>query len=247
MKSSVNKFRSPALLAETLAEEIVRRITHSATSERNYSIAFSGGSTPELLYSLLGNEYSDAIPWQFIQLFWGDERCVPPESEESNFRLVQKHILDKVDIPHKNVHRIIGEDDPYLEVRRYSDELGILPLRDNLPVFDLQILGLGEDGHTASVFPGDLPLFTTRELCAVTVHPVSGQKRITLTGPVLNNSESIVFIVTGKGKADIAGKIINRENEFRKFPAGNIEPVYGSLDWYLDDDSAEKVLTGMPL
>lgn len=238
MKASVRKFRSLAVLAETLAEEIVQRITHSATSERNYSIAFSGGSTPELLYSLLGNEFSKEIPWQFVQLFWGDERCVPPKSEESNYRLVHKLILSRVDVPHKNIHRIMGEDDPHAEAVRYSVELGSLPQRDGLPVFDLQIMGMGEDGHTASIFPDNLSLFSADELCAVTVHPVSGQKRITLTGPVLNNSESVVFIVTGKSKADIAGKIINRESDFRIYPAGNIEPVYGSLDWYLDDDAA---------
>lgn len=247
MKVSVNKFRTPVELAEKLAEEIVRRITHSATSERNYSIAFSGGSTPELLYSLLGNEYSKAIPWQFIQLFWGDERCVPPESEESNYRLVQKHILDHIDIPHQNIHRMRGEEDPFAEAERYSDELRILPVRDNLPVFDLQIMGVGEDGHTASIFPEYLSLFSSDKFCVVTIHPVSGQRRLTLTGPVLNNSESVVFIITGGKKADVSGKIINREGEFRKYPAGNIEPVYGSLDWYLDDDAAEKVRTGMYL
>lgn len=239
MKNSVRIFPNSGELAATLAEEIVRRITHSANSERNYSIALSGGSTPELLYSILGDEYSDAVPWDFIRIFWGDERCVPPDSTESNFGMAKRLLLDKIDIPESNIHRMMGEEDPLKEAIRYSAEISsLLPLRDGLPVFDLQIMGIGEDGHTASVFPGFLDLFSSSEVCAVTVHPGSGQRRITLTGSVINNSEAVVFLVEGKGKAETVARIIRNDAESAGYPASFVRPVYGSLDWFLDEDAA---------
>lgn len=239
MKNSVRIFPNPGELAATLAEEIVRRITHSANSERNYSIALSGGSTPELLYALLGDEYSDAVPWDFVQIFWGDERCVPPESAESNFGMAKRLLLDKIDIPEKNIHRMKGEEDPYKESERYSAEISsLLPLRDGLPVFDLQIMGMGEDGHTASVFPGDEHLFSSSFITTVTNHPGTGQKRITLTGSAINNSEAVVFLVEGKGKAETVSRIIHEEPEAMKYPASYVKPAYGSLDWFLDEEAA---------
>ncbi|MGE5406201.1 MAG: 6-phosphogluconolactonase [Methanosarcina sp.] len=239
MKNSIRIFPNSGELAATLADEIVRRISHSANSERNYSLVLSGGSTPELLYSILGDEYSDAIPWDFVQIFWGDERCVPPESTESNFGMAKRLLLDKIDIPESNIHRMMGEEDPLKEAMRYSNEISsLLPSRDGMPVFDLQIMGIGEDGHTASIFPGDLRLFSSSEICAVTVHPATGQNRITLTGSVINNSESVVFLVEGKSKAETIAGIISNEAEASCYPASFVKPVYGSLDWFLDEDGA---------
>lgn len=239
--TSVRVFPSPHEVAASLAEEIVRRIKSSASKERNYSIALSGGSTPELLYSFLGDEFSGAVPWEFVQLFWGDERCVPPESIDSNYRMAKKLFIDKIDIPLINIHRIRGEEDPVKESSRYSDEIGIwLPQRNGLPMFDLQIMGIGEDGHTASIFPGYLSLFSSDKICEVTVHPVSKQARITLTGRVINNSESVVFLVEGKKKAGIVEAIIKKKPEAGKYPAAHILPVYGSLDWYLDEEAGSE-------
>lgn len=239
MKGSVNVFSGKEELASILAEEIVRRIISSATSERHFSVALSGGSTPLLLYSLLGDEYSKSVPWDFVSFFWGDERCVPPDSPESNYGSAMKHFLGKTGISHSNIQRVRGEDEPLAEAERYSGEISrLLPLRDNLPVFDLQLLGIGNDGHTASIFPGSIGLFSSDKVCEVTIQPETGQKRITLTGRVINNSEAVVFIVQGQSKSSVIAEIINGSPESVKYPAYHVKPVYGSLDWYLDREAA---------
>lgn len=236
MKNSVRVFNSPAELASKLAEEIVGRITASANSERPYSIALSGGSTPELLYSFLFDEFADSVPWDFVHLFWGDERCVPPDHADSNYGLVQKHLIDKTGLPASNVHRMKGEEEPVFEAMRYSGELAtMLTLRDKLPVFDLVLLGLGDDGHTASIFPNQMKLLDSERFCEVAVHP-SGQKRITVTGRIINNAEAVVFLVTGFKKAEVIRKILNGEDA-KDYPAAYIRPVYGSLDFYLDNEA----------
>lgn len=240
--TSIRVFPSQPEVAANLAEEIVRRIKSSASRERNYSIALSGGSTPELLYAFLGDEFSDAVPWEFVQFFWGDERCIPPESIDSNYGMAKKLFIDKINIPILNIHRIRGEEDPEKESRRYSNEIGIwLPERDGLPMFDLQIMGVGEDGHTASIFPGYINLFSSDKICEVTVHPGSKQNRITLTGRIINNSEAVVFLVEGKKKAEIVESIIKKRPEAEHYPAAHVMPVYGSLDWYLDEEAGSEL------
>lgn len=238
MKNSIRVFVSTSELASKLAGEIVRRIIVSASRERPYSVALSGGSTPELLYSFLGDEFSNAVPWEFVHLFWGDERCVPPDHADSNYLLVKKLLIDKSGIPSVNVHRIKGEEEPLFEAMRYSTELStMLNERDKLPVFDLILLGLGEDGHTASIFPDRMDLLDSERICDVAVHPSSGQKRITLTGRVINNAEAVVFLVTGRKKAGLVKCIRDKEAEAALYPSFHIKPHYGSLDWYLDNEA----------
>lgn len=242
MKNSIRVFGSPAELASKLAEDMVRRIATSANKERPYSVALSGGSTPELLYSFLGDELSNAVPWEFVHLFWGDERCVPPDHPESNYLVVRKHIIEKTGIPAVNVHRIKGEEDPLFEAMRYSAEITtMLQERDKLPVFDLILLGLGEDGHTASIFPDRMDFLSSGRICEVAVHPASGQKRISLTGKVINNAEAVVFLVSGIKKAEVVKSILSREDGASRYPAFHIRPVYGSLDWYLDEEAGSMV------
>jgi 6-phosphogluconolactonase len=242
MKASINVFGGVEDLASGLAEEIVRRIQAASTSERHFSIALSGGSSPILLYSLLSDEYSKSVPWDFVNFFWGDERCVPPDSPESNYGAAMKYLLGKIGIPHSNIHRIMGENEPLEEVERYSAEIvSQLPLRDGLPVFDLQLLGIGTDGHTASIFPGSLELFWSDKPCDVVMHPETRQKRITLTGKVINNSEAVVFLVQGKNKARLISEIINNHPGYKKYPAAHVIPVYGSLDWYIDNEAASEL------
>jgi 6-phosphogluconolactonase len=242
MKASVNIFTNEEDLAAGLAEEIVRRIRAAATSERKFSIALSGGSTPVLLYTFLGDEYSKSVPWDFVSFFWGDERCVPPESPDSNYGMAMKYFLGKTGIPHSNIHRIRGEEEPSEEAERYSGEiLQHLTLRDNLPVFDLQLLGIGNDGHTASIFPGYTGLFSSGKICDVAVQPETGQKRITLTGKVINNSEAVVFLAQGKTKATLISEIISDSPGAEKYPAAHVKPLYGSLDWYLDREAASEL------
>ena len=140
----------------------------------------------------MANSSSDLVSWERVHFFWVDERCVPPEDPESNFGVAKSLLLDKIKIPSKNIHRIMGEMDPSEEAIRYSAEIaGSTVTKGRLPAFDLIILGLGEDGHTASIFRGNNKLFFSEKICETTVHPVSHQKRITITGAVINNADNI--------------------------------------------------------
>jgi 6-phosphogluconolactonase len=234
----VKIFPTPKELAETFAGEMAHMIIQSAKKKKLFNVALSGGSTPELLFTVLGENYARSVPWQYVHLFWGDERCVPPENIESNYGMTRRMLLSTIEIPTINIHRIRGEDDPVTEAVRYSDELSLHTLkRDSIPLFDLVLLGLGEDGHTASIFPGQMELMESEKTCAVAVHPVTKQKRITITGRVINNAEQVTFLVTGKKKEDIVEKIVKRRPSAENFPASYIVPVYGRLSWFLDSDA----------
>jgi 6-phosphogluconolactonase len=239
LDKSVKIFSTPYLLAERFAEELVTMITGSEKLMPPLTVALSGGSTPELLYSVIGDHFSKSAKWENVQFFWGDERCVPPESRESNFGMTQKTLLEKISIPSVNIHRIRGEDDPAGEAIRYSGEIEqYTRKRDGMPVFDLIILGLGEDGHIASIFPSENILMQSDRICEVASHPVSKQKRITLTGRIINNAEKVAFLVTGRKKADIVNKILKKGPSVQNYPASWIVPVYGELMWFLDKEAA---------
>jgi 6-phosphogluconolactonase len=202
-------------------------------------VALSGGSTPQLLFSLLGEKYARNVAWHNVHLFWGDERCVPPDDQESNYGVANEKFIAKSDIPLSNVHRIRGEDPPEIEALRYSVEIEAFTVKRNgKPSFDLMVLGIGEDGHTASIFPGHTILFASEKICEVAVHPETRQKRITLTGKVINNSAALVFLVTGKKKAGIVRDIIEDQTAAINFPASYVNPVDGELSWYLDEEAS---------
>lgn len=231
-------FSSPYELAEKFAKELISIITDSAKKKKLISVALSGGSTPELLFSVLGNDFSKSVPWEYVHFFWGDERCVPPDNPESNYGMALRKLFEKIDIPSSNIHRIKGEAVPEEEAYRYSEEISeFTDKRDGFPLFDLIILGLGEDGHTASIFPGYNGFFVSDKVCEVAVHPVTKQKRITITGRVINNAVSVTFLVTGKKKADIVEKILKKSASSHNFPASYIVPLYGTLSWFIDEDA----------
>jgi 6-phosphogluconolactonase len=231
-------YASPLELAEKFAEDMTSMIAESIKNAVPFTIALSGGTTPELLFKVLSENFAESVPWKFVHFFWGDERCVPPDNDESNYGMAQRKFLSRIEIPSGNIHRIRGEDDPENEAARYSIEiLSSVRNRDRLPLFDLVILGLGEDGHTASIFPGHSELFDSDKICEVALHPVTGQKRITLTGRVINNADNVTFLVTGKTKAEIVEKMFKKDSSVINFPASFIVPVYGKLNWYIDRDA----------
>ncbi len=206
------------------------------------TVALSGGSTPRVLFEHWAEEYKDSIDWSKVHFFWGDERCVPPDDEESNYKMAHELFLSKVDIPEENIHRIKGEAEPVEEARRYAEELlRYVSSRNGFPSFDMVIQGMGEDGHTASIFPDQMELLLTPALCAVAVHPETGQQRITLTGKVLNNATEVVFLVTGKNKAERVEDILGGGGKAREYPAAHIRPEEGGLHWFLDKAAAAKV------
>lgn len=238
MKPVIKIFESPRALAEALTLDLINRIREAGNKKSLFTIAVSGGKTPELFFSVLAGHLYKPADWGNVHFFWVDERCVPPDDYESNFGMTQRAFLSKVQIPATNIHRIRGEYEPEEESVRYEDELNRFTLKHNgLPRFNIMFLGLGEDGHTASIFPGNEQLFRSSRLCVTAIHPVTGQIRITLTGKVINNSGNIIFLATGKTKAPVIKKIIDPENAEEQFPASHVVPVDGKLFWYIDKEA----------
>jgi 6-phosphogluconolactonase len=238
LNSKIRIFQTSYELADKFAAELATLINLSATRNKTFTIALSGGNTPELLLSVLGDHYSNSVHWEYVHIFWGDERCVPPDNQESNYGMTLRKLFKKINIPEVNIHRIKGECDPEEEAYRYSGEISDYTReRDHLPLFDLILLGLGEDGHTASIFPGQSGLFKSDKICEVAEHPITRQKRITITARVINNADYVTFIVTGEKKAEVV-KIITEGNVLaHNFPASYIVPVYGQLSWLIDKEA----------
>jgi len=200
------------------------------------------GSTPRKVFEYIALHFKRQIDWQKVQVFWSDERCVDPESEESNYRMAKESLLAKTPIPANNIFRIHGEADPSLEADRYSELIRKhVPTQSNIPQFDLIMLGLGDDGHTVSIFPGSLHLFNSDKLCGVAENPHSKQKRITVTGRIINNARLALFLVTGESKAEMVSRIIEKKEGYEQFPASLVNPENGELIWLLDEQAANKL------
>jgi len=236
-KREIVVFSSADLLAEWLVKFVMDEMKKSTSA--NYSIALSGGSTPAKIFRYIASEKASEIDWEKVQLFWGDERCVPPDDEQSNYNMTRVNLLDHITIPEKNVFRVMGEYQPGKAMLHYRDVLANnLQQTKGMPQFDLVLLGLGDDGHTASIFPGDELSLHTHDTCEVASHPETGQKRVTLTMPVINNARVVVFLVTGDGKAAMVKNILGNAF-FPEFPATHVQPSQGKLIWLLDDDAAK--------
>ena len=238
--TEVRIFETPKKVYKAVAKEIFR-LTQNST-QPNFNIALSGGNSPKGLFNKLSKKYADSIPWNRIHLWWGDERCVSPYDEESNYKMTKEFLLSKIPIPKENIHRIRGEKKPEEEAKRYAKEISeILNHRGKNPVFDLLILGIGDDGHTASIFPDQIELFEEEQICAVTQHPLTGQKRITITGNVLNNANQIFFLAVGENKSMRISEIMNDSEAAKLLPAYYISPINGDLIWFLDESAASKI------
>lgn len=206
------------------------------------TIALSGGSTPKLLFQILADKYAGQVDWSGVHFFWGDERCVPPDHIDSNYGMTKTLLLDHIEIPSSNVHRIRGEEEPVAEAARYSQEiLSAVSAVDGRPAFDLIILGMGGDGHTASIFPHQMHLLEETTICGVATHPTSGQKRITINGPVLNHAYQVAFLVTGEAKAEKVQIILEKQAGYQAFPAAHIDPAGGITHWFLDEAAARQL------
>lgn len=224
-------------------EETARALADSLETwcrqEGYRSIALSGGSTPGIWFELLAGEYRDRLPWEELLFFWGDERCVPPGDPESNYGMAQAKLLSRVPVPEDHIFRIRGEAPPDQEAVRYGQVLReSLPMRNGIPQVDLVVLGMGDDGHTASIFPHEGFLWDAPAACVVATHPESGQKRISLTGRIINNARAVVFLVTGPGKAGRVRQVIEGLPGHEDLPASRVSPGHGQLLWLLDADAA---------
>jgi 6-phosphogluconolactonase len=225
-------------IAEYLAGFIAGK-TSSLPRGTFLNIALSGGNTPEMIFKEISLRFGNQIDLDRIRFFQVDERCVPPDHPESNFRMIKESLLDGLNIPPDQVFRISGENDPAPEADRYGKILSEnLPTDGKWPVFDLILLGLGNDGHTASLFPGDETALQSRQLCEVTNHPQSGRQRITLTLRVINHALDQIFLVTGLEKADIVARVLEGTPE-KKYPASLVKAGNGRQIWLLDTEAAE--------
>lgn len=210
-------------------------------SRGRFSTALSGGSTPRRLYELLGEKpYRDAVDWQRVHVFWVDERCVPGDHRESNFRSAFDTVLSLVPLPTENIHRIKGEAGPERAAREYEDDIRTFFGAPGMPAFDLIILGVGEDGHTASLFP-DSPLLNERVRLAVPVYLEKLKlNRVTLTLPVLNNAARVLVLATGEKKAEVVREILEGPGNARR-PAGLVRPAHGAVQWLIDKKAGQKL------
>lgn len=214
-------------------------LLHQRSQQNNkVTIALSGGSTPKAIFDELTLNFKDKIDWSKIHLFWGDERCVPPSHHESNYRMTQEHLITKVSIPEENIHRIQGELEVNKASQSYINHLNThLPIVNDLPQFDIVILGMGTDGHTASIFPYQIELWDTEAICVPAQHPESGQNRVSLTGKIINHAKEIYFLVTGQDKADKVSDIIQQKGNFKSYPASLVKnPI-----WLMDEDAAKHI------
>ena len=241
MTSNVKTFADPSSVASQFASDFAELIMTTLAGQEKITVALSGGSTPKTLYQLLADEYADKIDWNRIHFFWSDERCVAPDDDESNFGAANQLLLSKIQINESNVHRVHGEDDPDEERGRYENHIyEYVEIDDNaIPQFDLIILGIGTDGHTASIFPHQMQFLKSDRVCEVAIHPETAQKRITLSGSVLNGAHRVAFLVTGEEKSTILEQIIKKTGDFESYPAANIEVA--DTVFYVDEAAGKNL------
>jgi 6-phosphogluconolactonase len=223
-------------LARGAAERIVAAADDASAHTGRFTVALSGGSTPKALYQLLATEpWRSKIDGSKVHVFFGDERCVPPDHPESNYRMARETLLSKVPIPEANIHRMRGEIDPNEAATEYGrmlkemfgDEGGL----------DLALLGMGEDGHTLSLFPGTPAVNETRHRCVANYaeHSTTGKSwRITLTAPFVNRSREVIVLVTGANKASTLRQVLEGPRDAQRFPIQLIAPTSGRMTWLID-------------
>ncbi|HEX5463170.1 MAG TPA: 6-phosphogluconolactonase [Burkholderiales bacterium] len=238
MSQDIRIVENPQALARTAADEFLRRAAAAVRQNGTFSVALSGGSTPKALYSLLATDpvLKRDLPWKKTHVFWGDERPVPPDHADSNFRMADEALLSKVSATAANVHRIEGElaaepaaaDYERALIECFGSQSG------EPPRFDLVLLGLGPEGHTASLFPGTLALHEKKRLAVANWVGKFDSERITLTAPVFNNAACVIFLVSGNEKAVVLKSVLEGRHEPEQLPAQLIRPGNGELIWMVD-------------
>jgi 6-phosphogluconolactonase len=242
----VEVFPTKEALSAGAAELFASAATASSQAKGRFVVALSGGSTPHDLYARLAAEpYASGVPWKNVHVFWGDERCVPPHHIASNFHMAREALLDRVAIPRGNVHRISGEDEPGAAAAAYESELRAVfaaptgdPPLTNGSRFDLVLLGLGADGHTASLFPRMQAVRETRRWVAAEYIDVVHMSRVTLTPVILNAAALVLFLVSGADKAGILRRVLDGPRDPDALPAQAIVPHTGRARWFVDSAAA---------
>ena len=238
--AKVNVYKTVELLNQTVAEDILSLYQACIEHHGAFHIALAGGGTPKKLYQLIASDaFRDRFPWENIHVYFGDERCVPATHEDSNFRMANEALLSKVPIPVANIHPIhIDVNDFAASAERYNDELmASLPSDRGVPKFDLVLLGVGDDGHTASLFPGTPILQQTQKYADAVYVEKFNSWRISITYPVINAAANIFLLTTGEGKAQIVKAVMFDELPAEPYPIQRIQGQ-GNMYWYLDEAAA---------
>jgi 6-phosphogluconolactonase len=241
METTIKIFDTAEGLAHHFATLLISQLKE-IPDDGCFSWVLSGGSTPKIVFREIASKYRNSVDWKRVKIFWGDERCVPPDDEESNYRMARENLLDHVPIPLPNIFRMRGEAEPVAEAARYGEIFSRqVNVARNLPQADLVMLGLGEDGHTASIFPGNTDLFDSPALFETVVYPETKQKRITATGKIINHAKLVVILATGESKASRVAQVINHLDGWNELPAGHVNPENGEVIWLLDKMAAKEL------
>ena len=250
--ASVRVYRDPQELAIKAARLFARLADQYVVGSGRFTVALSGGSTPRAMLSLLaGDPFRDTVPWSSIYFFWGDERCVAPDHQDSNYRMASEALLSKVPAPKENIFRIPAEQpDPQRAAGDYAATLtafflagpgaartGTAPL-SGLPRFDLVFLGMGPDGHTASLFPHTAALEAGEQIVVANYVEKFKAHRITLTAATINNARNVVFLAAGADKAETLKNVLEGSYQPDLYPSQLIRPANGTLLWMIDDAAA---------
>jgi len=242
MNFDIRIFKDVEGLSHEAASLFVRQAEASIKHHNRFLVALNGGSTPTRLFQLLGTEYREKVDWDKVHVFWGDERCVPPDDPGSNYRQAQEALLSHVPIPEENIYRVKGELDPVEASKDYAlvlKEFATSPFE--FPRFDLVYLGMGEDGHTASLFPGSPVEVSGPTLPVTAQYQDRPANRVTLTQLVLNQAHTVAFMATGEKKAVTLAEVLSGRYNPELYPAQRIEPKDGQLIWLVDEDAAGKL------
>jgi len=233
---SVEHYETPEGLAEAAARAFVDRAAESIAERGRFAVALAGGSTPKVTHEVLARDHAEDVDWSNVHVFFGDERTVPPDHEDSNYRMAREALLDRV--PVGSVHRMRGELQPDAAAAAYETDLR--QFFGGEAVLDLVMLGIGDDGHTASLFPETPALEVTDRL--VVANPVSklGTTRLTLTAPVLSAARAVNFLVAGEGKAEALREILEGDADPRRYPAKLVRPP-GGPTWLVDRAAARSL------
>ena len=241
----IERVGSPDEIARQALKTFIEDCDAAIAARGVFNVAISGGSTPERFFEMLGSSgEAENIPWDKIHIFWVDERCVPPEDESSNYWLAARTFLNKIEIPHENVHRMIGEVSEYSKaVEDYESTIrNVFNLAERqLPRFDLVVLGMGDDGHIGSLFPNSYAAIDTADLVSVVYFMGDKLNRITLTHPVLCASLHLMVLVSGENKAEIVRDVFLSDPDEVKYPVHTLWQILDRVSWVIDDSAAKYI------
>lgn len=242
LEPELKVFDDPEQVARAAAGRVAELARESIEARGLFTFALAGGSTPRRVYELLaGEEFRDAVDWANVHIFFGDERAVPADHSDSNFRMANESLLSRVPVPTQNVHRIEGLGDAVANASDYESEMRGLFGDTEWPQLDLVLLGMGDDGHTASLFPNTAALEERRTWVAANWVEKLGAWRVTLTAPAVNAARHVLFLVGGAGKAERLREVLKGEREPTRLPSQLIRPHDGTLEWFVDRAVASRL------